>query len=902
MRSRAPRRALVVALLSFFVVLPGCGGGGDSPTGPGDGDGDGPANEPPTASISAPEDGATFAEDEEITFEGSADDPEDGALTGDALTWESSQEGQIGTGGTVTTSSLATGDHTITLTATDSDGATDEATISVTVEEINEPPTATIESPARDTMVEQGGELTLEGEAEDPEDGTLTGDRLTWTSDVDGELGNGETVTVSLTADTSHAITLEATDSEGASAETSVGVSVLPPAGEPLSDQQRADATAAVMGEIDETFPDDLGDTGDRDPVEEVKTAAREIAEEVAAVELVEVIDGTASATVVFQDGLEFVLINNRPLPESGSAGQGLTPAPAQPARAVPPASEEAVAAFVDFGEGVQADIQGILSEAGYSVDSDQDASLQDMRSYSGLGALYLDTHGTIATRYEIQGTGQDAQPQAVEGNIFALGTSTPLPDPGDGLRQWFQNHRNLLESGQLVVGSEGNTAIAAVTPEFIRQHWSFDGGVVMIHACFVAAEGIGTEKNIFGSENVPCTENCNTEVGAEVLSAVLDAGADVVVGTDRATNASLGGESIRFLFDRLVGANEVLPVSPPPRPFPAEDVEQEMERRGLDEFTHPGASFYGVFSDRDVQLVFRGDLDRGILAPSIKNFEIVDDAAEADGEMTLHGSFPEEEGQVTVADNEVSVTSWTTDEIVARVPFEGAAASGAVEVEGPEEIPSNPVPLTRWEGTVQGELASCDAVASGEANVRFRADIHRRRDALGEEAEAPQEVRAYIAPPTESSAQASGRTGSDCDEPNATWTDARSMETLTKEEVDQGAPTLDFTRSTFGGFALVRPRSDEVQLCEQLSVSFTSQAEGRSDPLLAPFLSEIAANTGQLNFPAGAFGCFTATLDEGDAFSAPSEVIFDPDDVQTWRAQWTGFTVEAPPDAETPG
>lgn len=121
------RRSAPIALALAFLAAPalaGCGGG----EGPAE-----PSNRPPEVSIDAPSTGASFEEGEAVAFEGSATDPEDGSVTGGALVWSSDVDGQLGTGTSVTVSSLATGDHAVTLEATDSDGATDSAQISVAV-------------------------------------------------------------------------------------------------------------------------------------------------------------------------------------------------------------------------------------------------------------------------------------------------------------------------------------------------------------------------------------------------------------------------------------------------------------------------------------------------------------------------------------------------------------------------------------------------------------------------------------------------------------------------------------------------------------------------------------------------------------------------------------------------
>ncbi len=90
-----------------------------------------PTNEPPTVAISSPANGSTFDSGVSINFTGSATDPEDGDLTA-SLTWKSSIDGPIGTGGNFSRN-LSDGEHTITAEVTDSDGATGNASVIITV-------------------------------------------------------------------------------------------------------------------------------------------------------------------------------------------------------------------------------------------------------------------------------------------------------------------------------------------------------------------------------------------------------------------------------------------------------------------------------------------------------------------------------------------------------------------------------------------------------------------------------------------------------------------------------------------------------------------------------------------------------------------------------------------------
>ncbi len=102
-----------------------------------------PANQPPTATINLPATGAEFTIGQSISFQGTGSDFEDGPLTGSSLVWESSLDGQIGTGIVFSRSDLSLGSHLVRLIVTDSDGASDTASVSIGVgEPPNQAPTA----------------------------------------------------------------------------------------------------------------------------------------------------------------------------------------------------------------------------------------------------------------------------------------------------------------------------------------------------------------------------------------------------------------------------------------------------------------------------------------------------------------------------------------------------------------------------------------------------------------------------------------------------------------------------------------------------------------------------------------------------------------------------------------
>ncbi len=86
----------------------------------------------------------------------------------------------------------------------------------------NQAPDATISSPPDGGTSTVGEAVTFSGEANDLEDGPITGDALVWTSDLDGPIGTGAEFSRSDLSGGFHEITLTATDSEGASGTATV--------------------------------------------------------------------------------------------------------------------------------------------------------------------------------------------------------------------------------------------------------------------------------------------------------------------------------------------------------------------------------------------------------------------------------------------------------------------------------------------------------------------------------------------------------------------------------------------------------------------------------------------------------------------------------------------------------
>jgi hypothetical protein len=206
----------------------------------------GNANTAPTVDITGPTDGSSFAGGTNVSFAGTASDTEDGNLSG-SLTWTSSIDGAIGTGGSFM-KVLSVGTHTITASATDSGGLNGVATITVTIDP-NTAPVVTITGPADGSSFAAGTNVSFAGTASDTEDGNLSGS-LTWTSSIDGAIGTGGSFMKVLSVGT-HTITAQATDSGGLPGSSSITVTINPPLVAPQVSQFTVNGGSTQRSNID---------------------------------------------------------------------------------------------------------------------------------------------------------------------------------------------------------------------------------------------------------------------------------------------------------------------------------------------------------------------------------------------------------------------------------------------------------------------------------------------------------------------------------------------------------------------------------------------------------------------------------------------------------------------------
>ncbi len=116
------------------------------------------------------------------------------------------------------------------------------------------PPEVSITAPDDGSTYDVSDAITFRGAATDPDGGII--DSLIWTSSVDGRLGAGSPLTVTLSVGT-HIVTLRAYDDEGASGQAFVSVDVVGPPSVVIT--APADSSRFLEG-ADVTFTADASD------------------------------------------------------------------------------------------------------------------------------------------------------------------------------------------------------------------------------------------------------------------------------------------------------------------------------------------------------------------------------------------------------------------------------------------------------------------------------------------------------------------------------------------------------------------------------------------------------------------------------------------------------------------
>ncbi|MEP4078286.1 PQQ-dependent sugar dehydrogenase [Haloferula sp.] len=151
-----------------------------------------------------------------------------GSDLSDEIIWSSNLDGPLGTGGILSISNLSTNDHLITASVADSDSQTASDSILISIVAGNTPPDLVITAPSDGSSFETEEAITFTATAIDGEDGDL-GASVAWTSDLDGSIGSGATLSVSDLSEGSHVITASVVDSGALADAENITVTVAAP-------------------------------------------------------------------------------------------------------------------------------------------------------------------------------------------------------------------------------------------------------------------------------------------------------------------------------------------------------------------------------------------------------------------------------------------------------------------------------------------------------------------------------------------------------------------------------------------------------------------------------------------------------------------------------------------------
>jgi alpha-tubulin suppressor-like RCC1 family protein len=150
---------------------------------------------------------ATVAVDGTQQFTAVVKDAGDDVVADPDVTWTTDDPAVATLDAAGLASGVAKGEATITA---DFEGVQAQAVLTVRAL-----PVVVITSPAPDAVFEVGSSISFSGSATDSEGNDLTGSALVWTSDLDGEIGTGESVVSDALSTGVHTITLTATDGQG---------------------------------------------------------------------------------------------------------------------------------------------------------------------------------------------------------------------------------------------------------------------------------------------------------------------------------------------------------------------------------------------------------------------------------------------------------------------------------------------------------------------------------------------------------------------------------------------------------------------------------------------------------------------------------------------------------------
>lgn len=404
------------------------------------------------------------------------------------------------------------------------------------------------------------------------------------------------------------------------------------------------------------------------------------------------------------------------------------------------PAGPAVLFQVLDTGSyaNIAAQISPWLLEAGYSVTANPETggSVEDLKKVNGPAFFYMGTHGVTAP---LLPTPAEAAPTTYSSAI--LTTTEPTPEAQAAYAEDLADQSLVIEEAIL-----GKVLVRrfAFTSRFVAKYMTFAPNSFVYMDC------------------------CSSDPSWTTLlkDAFFEAGASLYAGWSRDVTDSACAESTPFLLCRMLGTpapDGQDQGTPPRRPFDYGDAFAELHLRGWDidtfDFGH------------DAELaVTEGPSGGGWLRPSIECLRVDEyptGASSGQSELIVRGSFGTDPGagpfhsarSVTCGGEELSIVSWSPEEIHATMPIHGPGSAGGVVVTT-QGIKSNATPLTEWWVTLVYHTGAPPGSGS-TAFTEFSIDCHLRYDIHGWRETATSDLQFALSeaddPPTQFAANSFG-------------------------------------------------------------------------------------------------------------------------------------------------
>ena len=284
-----------------------------------------------------------------------------------------------------------------------------------------------------------------------------------------------------------------------------------------------------------------------------------------------------------------------------------------------------------------------------------------------------------------------------------------------------------------------------------VTQKWEVET-FYWINADFIRYYWAGKQ---FAPDSLVFIDACDSDLAADLKQAMFDRNASVFAGWDEKVSVTQGPSVAEFFFDRLLGANKVVPEADgfQQRAFDYGAAGADADYHGMNDFP---AFLRFTANPAQTQTSF------GLLAPSIAIARPIDvgNPVYPGGTLVLVGSFgsdprPDPDSGVTVGgiDCPVQTNGWQPNQITCDLPS-GAAGDVVVTV---CRHASNKARLTKW--TAESELGSVGYLIKGDDTLQasityygnFRAEVRKFRPAIHLPPVVPSLVNTFI--PDESAA-----------------------------------------------------------------------------------------------------------------------------------------------------